>query len=67
MFYIKVNGVIYEVKGTRTIPKTWSLSCEHTSFKGMCIKCVKHFADAVNPKLTGKKYITNWQSIQFLS
>ena len=67
MFYIKVNGITYQVDGTRTIPKTWILSCEHTRFKGICIKCAKSFAEAIDPNLTGKRYITNWDAIEFLN
>lgn len=34
VFYIKISNassqVIFEVEGTRTLPKTWSLACEHS-------------------------------------
>ena len=67
MFYIRVKEVVFEVNGTRTIPKTWSIACEHTGFKGICIKCAKSFAESINSNLTGKRYITNWESIKFLN
>lgn len=67
MFYVKVGGVTFEVYGTRTVPKTWKVSCEHAEFKALCIKCANMLARRINPKLSGKRYITNWEEIQFLS
>ena len=67
VFYVKIDSIIFEVDGTRTIPKTWKLACEHTRFKGVCIRCAILLAKAINPELTGKKYITDWASVHFLS
>lgn len=67
MFYAKIADIIFEVDGTRTIPKTWKLSCEHTGFKGVCISCAKKLAEAIDPQRTGAKYIKEWANVQFLN
>ena len=67
MFYIKIQDIVFEVNGTRAVPKTWQVSCEHTSFKGLCLKCIDLFIGIVDNKKTGRSYLKNWGKIQFLN
>ena len=40
-FYANFRGTIFEIKGGRTANiSSWSVACEHGSFKSICVDCL---------------------------